>query len=100
MYIWDLSGPAAAGNIYSRTSNLVVPTVQDITTTHLRSTGEGNDAAQIALRAIFSGDGSRPSEPLKYPQGQGFIPPANMNRAGNMSDIAARPMHTVPSSSG
>src|SRR5216683_1594314 len=31
--------------------------VQDITTTHLRGTGEGNDAAQMALRAIFSGHG-------------------------------------------
>src|SRR5437879_6464706 len=31
--------------------------VQDTITTHLRGTGEGNDAAQIALRAIFTGDG-------------------------------------------
>src|SRR5258708_3272115 len=31
--------------------------LQDITTTHLRGTCEGNNAAQMALRAIFSGDG-------------------------------------------
>src|SRR5438552_925038 len=37
---------------------------------------------------------------LKYPQGQGFMAAASMNRAGNVSDMAARAMHTVPSSSG
>src|SRR6185312_12619155 len=37
---------------------------------------------------------------LKYPQGQGFMAAASMNRAGKVSDMEARAMETVPSSSG
>src|SRR5438094_4437884 len=37
---------------------------------------------------------------LKYPQGHGFMAAASMKRAGKVSDMAARAMHTVPSSSG
>ena len=37
---------------------------------------------------------------LKYPQGQGFMAATSMKRAGKLSDMAARAMVTVPSSSG
>jgi hypothetical protein len=37
---------------------------------------------------------------LWNPQGQGFIAAANMKRAGKVSDIDARAIETVPSSSG
>jgi len=36
----------------------------------------------------------------KYPQGHGFIAAANMNREGNVTDIAARAIVTEPSSNG
>ncbi len=36
----------------------------------------------------------------KYPQGQGFIAAASINREGNVTDTAALAIVTMPSSSG
>src|SRR5882724_13170554 len=62
-----------------------------------------SNGPEIRLRYFFTSRGEQLqvfSGWPRWPQGQGFIAPTNISRAGNVTDIEARAIVTTPSSSG